>query len=276
MTRLPSPAYALAAGDTRMKAMAGETKSWNPQLYQSSHTFVWQFGRDLLHLLQPKSGERILDVGCGTAQLTAEIAGLGAEVVGLDQSAEMIAAARKNYPQIRFEVADIATVAYENDFDAVFSNAALHWVKDQEAAITAIARALKPSGRLVFEMGGHGNIGQLWKAMAQAMSELDVPDSRDMTPRYYPSVGEYAPILEARGLLVTFAVLFDRPTPLEGGEQGLRNWLNMFANAASKLMCQAKYEEFIRRIEELARPALFHNGEWTVDYKRLRMIAIKE
>jgi trans-aconitate methyltransferase len=259
-----------------MNNMVEARKDWNSQLYQSSHSFVWQFGRDLLNMLLPKAGEHILDVGCGTGQLTSEIAASGAQVVGLDQSSEMIAASSKNFPEVHFEVGDIAAATYDSEFDAVFSNAALHWVKDQPRAITAIARALKPGGRLVFEMGGHGNIGQLWKAMAQAMSELSVPDSDDMAPRFYPSIGEYAPMLEARGLGVTFAVLFDRPTRLDGGEQGLRNWLNMFANAASKLMSPEKYEEFVARIEELARPALFHDGEWTVDYRRLRMIAVKQ
>lgn len=256
--------------------MSVEAKNWNSELYQSSHAFVWQFGRDLLSLLKHKPGERILDVGCGTGQLTSAIADVGAQVVGLDQSPEMIAAARKNYPELQFEIADIATVSYTSEFDAVFSNAALHWVKDQQGAVRAMARALKPGGRLVFEMGGHGNIAQLWKAMVQAMSELGVEESADITPRYYPSIAEYAQLLEANGLQVTFAVLFDRPTPLEGGEQGLRNWLNMFANADSKLMNPEKYEEFVLRIEELARPALFNNGQWTVDYRRLRMIAVKQ
>ena len=265
-----------SAPPTRMEPMSGDTKTWNSELYQSSHAFVWQFGRDLLTMLIPKPGERILDVGCGTGQLTSEIAQAGATVVGVDQSAEMIAAARQNYPELRFEVADIAATSYRAEFDAVFSNAALHWVKDQPGAIAAIARALKPGGRLVFEMGGHGNIQQLWKALAQAMSEVGVEDSKDLAPRFYPSIGQYAPLLEAHGLQVTFAVLFDRPTPLSGGEQGLRNWLSMFASAASKLMTPAQHEQFVGRVEDLARPALFHDGHWTADYKRLRMIAVKQ
>ena len=256
--------------------MSTPSNSWNSELYQSSHAFVWQFGRDLLGMLLPQPGERILDVGCGTGQLTSAIAQAGATVVGMDQSAEMIAAARENYPELQFEVADIAAATYDHEFDAVFSNAALHWVKNQRGAIAAIARALKPGGRLVFEMGGHGNIRQIWNALAQAMSELGVADSEDMAPRFYPSIGEYAPLLEANGLQVTFAVLFDRPTPLQGGEQGLRNWLNMFASAASRLMTPAQHEQFVCRIADLARPELFHNGEWTADYKRLRMIAVRQ
>ena len=116
---------AIARGH-RIESMATETTSWNSELYQSSHAFVRQFGRDLLNMLAPKAGERILDVGCGTGQLTADIANSGAEVVGLDLSAEMIAAAGANFPQLRFEVADIAGANYNSEFDAVFSSAALH------------------------------------------------------------------------------------------------------------------------------------------------------
>lgn len=255
--------------------MSTQTSTWNAELYQSSHAFVWQFGRDLLTMLRPKAGERILDVGCGTGQLAADIANSGAEVIGLDQSVEMIATARANFPQLRFEVADIAATNYDNQFDAAFSNAALHWVCDQEGAITAIARALKPGGRLVFEMGGRGNIQQIWNAAKQALSDMGVKDPEKLSPWFYPSIGEYATMLESRGLEVTFAVLFDRPTPLEGGERGLRNWLEMFGMFASNGLGPEQREELIWRVEALARPALYNDGKWTVDYRRLRMIAVK-
>jgi trans-aconitate 2-methyltransferase len=258
-----------------MESMAQQTSTWNTELYQSSHAFVWQFGRDLLAMLAPQAGERILDVGCGTGQLTSEIAKSGAEVVGLDQSAEMIGSARKNFPELRFEVADIATTNYENEFDAVFSNAALHWVRNQEGAITAMARALRPGGRLVFEMGGRGNIQEIWNAAIQALTDMGVPNPENLSPWFYPSIGEYAPMLESHDLQVTFAVLFDRPTPLEGGERGLRTWLEMFGMFASNVLRPQQREELMRRIEDLARSALFRDGVWTVDYKRLRMIAVK-
>jgi trans-aconitate methyltransferase len=259
-----------------MDLMAGQTSTWNTELYESSHAFVWRFGRDLLTMLGPTAGERILDVGCGTGQLTSEIAKSGAEVVGLDQSSEMIVAARDNFPELQFEVADIAETAFDSEFDAVFSNAALHWVRNQEGAIAAIARALKPGGRLVFEMGGRGNIQQIWSATTRALADMGVQDSEQLSPWFYPSIGEYAPMLESHGLQVTFAVLFDRPTPLEGGEQGLRTWLEMFAMFASDVLKPEQREEFMRCVEDFARPALFHDGVWTVDYKRLRMIAVKQ
>jgi len=259
-----------------MESMATESNSWNSELYQSSHAFVWKFGRDLLAMLAPMPGERILDVGCGPGQLTAEIAGSGAEVLGIDLSADMVAAARSNYPHLRFEVADIAAANYESEFDGVFSNAALHWVRDQQGAIIAIARALKPGGRFVFEMGGRGNIQHIWVAATQALAAMGVKNPETLSPWFYPSIGEYAPMLESRGLRVTFAVLFDRPTPLEGGERGLRTWLVMFGTFANRVLRPDQREEFMERIEALARPELYHEGEWTVDYKRLRMIAVKQ
>ena len=258
-----------------MKGMVGQTSRWNSELYQSSHAFVWQFGRDLLTLLMPKAGEHILDVGCGTGQLTAEIAKSGAEVIGLDQSPQMIAAAKHNFPDISFEVADIAVTAYDNEFDAAFSNAALHWVRNQQGAIAAIARALKPGGRLVFEMGGRGNIRQIWGAATQTLAAMGVPDAEKLSPWFYPSIAEYASLLESKGLLVTFAVLFDRPTPLQGGERGLRDWLEMFGMFASNVLGPEQREELMLGIEARSRSALFRNGVWTVDYKRLRMMAVK-
>ena len=256
--------------------MTLEANSWNSDLYQSHYSFVWRYGRDLVQLLMPKEGERILDVGCGTGQLTAEIANAGADVIGIDASPEMIQAARKNFPKLRFEVCDATTMGFDQEFDAVFSNAALHWVLDQENAVACISRALQPGGRFVFEMGGRGNILEIWNAGMQALRELGIVNPERFAPWHYPTLGEYAGLLESKGIAVTFAVLFDRPTALEGGEKGLENWLRMFAKFAFDELPAKEHPSFVRRVEELAKPKLFQNGVWMADHKRLRMLAAKQ
>jgi len=255
--------------------IAPQPAAWNAELYQSSHSFVWQYGRDLLALLAAKPGERILDVGCGTGQLTDEIAQSGAEVVGIDSSPAMVATARRNFPQRRFEVADLTALNFVSEFDAVVSNAALHWVRDQQAAIASIARALKRRGRFVFEMGGHGNLDNLLHAVYRSMRHLGVADPEQLSPWTFPTVGESASLLEANGLEVNFAVLFDRPTPLESGERGLRSWLEMFAGFAMIAVAPEQRDEFLRSAEQCAAPTLFHDGAWIIDYRRLRMVAVK-
>ncbi len=255
--------------------MSSKLDNWNSELYQSSHSFVWQYGRDLLVLLNAKPGERILDVGCGTGQLTAEVAQFGAEVVGIDSSPEMIASARANFPQVRFEIADVTALAYADEFDVVVSNATLHWVRDQASAIASITRALKRGGRLVMEMGGRGNLHHLLDAVYEALRALGISNPEKLSPWSFPSIGEYAPLLEAHGLEVGFAVLFDRATILDGGDRGLKLWLEMFGRFAIEAVAPEQRKEFFRLADQFARPALFHNGVWTIDYRRLRLVAVK-
>ena len=198
---------------------------WDPALYQASHSFVWEHGRGLVELLAPRPGERILDVGCGTGQLTAEIAKAGAHVVGIDSSPAMVAQARANFPQLRFEEADVRALPFRDEFDAVFSNAMLHWVKDADQAAAAMSGALQKGGRVVVEFGGQGNTRALLEAVFAAQETLG---NERIHPWYYPSVGEYAGVLSVTHLEVRYAALFDRPITLEGGESGLANWLDMF------------------------------------------------
>ena len=247
--------------------------SWNAALYQSSHGFVWEYGRDLLQLLAPQRGEPILDLGCGTGQLTAEIARTGAQVTGADNSLEMIEQARRNFPELRFELADARSLPFCGEFDAVFSNAALHWVPDPDAAAASIARALKPGGRFVAELGGKGNNAAVLEAAFRALADLGVPERARRNPWYFPSVGEYTPLLERHGLEVTFAALFDRPTRLEGGATGLADWITMFGARLMASLPRDQRPEFIRRLEQYAAPRLFRDGVWIVDYWRLRVAA---
>ncbi len=250
-------------------------QTWNAALYDRRHAFVFQHGADLLALLQPKPGERILDLGCGTGHLTSQIATAGAAVHGIDASPEMIAQARQGFPQLSFETADATSFRIAEPFDAVFSNAVLHWVKPPEDAVRSIAAALKPGGRFVAEFGGRGNVAKIVAAINTAVAAALKLDAVDVNPWYYPSVGEYATLLEVAGLEVRYGVLFDRPTPLDEGEQGLINWLRMFAAPCFAAIEEADRERVLQNAMEQARPALWNGAQWIADYRRLRIFAVK-
>jgi trans-aconitate methyltransferase len=228
---------------------------WDPGRYEGGHSFVWEFGGDLLALLAPQPGERVLDLGCGTGHLSAKIAAAGATVVGIDPSPAMIGQARQNYPNLTFHLIRAEDFRDPQPFDAVFSNAALHWITDQDAAAETVATVLRPGGRYVLEMGGQGNIKRIDSAV------------RSQIKNYFPSIGEYATILERHGLEVTNAMLFDRPTPLEGGEGGLRDWVATFRPDNTRPM---------NEVEEELQSALFYDGRWVADYRRLRMTAARK
>ena len=182
----------------------------------------------------------------------------------------MIEEARKLFPSIPFGVADARDFTYDEPFDAVFSNAVLHWVKPPEEAVACIRRALKPGGRFVAEFGGRGNVAAVIAALDSASRAIGLGAWEH--PWYYPAIDEYAPLLERAGLEVTHAVLFDRPTPLEG-EIGLRNWVEMFARDLVGRVSPGDRESFFRYAEDAARPTLHRDGTWWADYRRLRIVA---
>ena len=244
---------------------------WNAGLYDSSHAFVWEFGRDLLALLGPQPGERILDAGCGTGHLTAEIAQSGALALGVDRSEAMIAQAREMFPLLPFELRDLCALPYQEEFDAVFSNAVLHWVHPPETAAGALARALKPGGRLVCEFGGHGNVRVLVEGAYRALRQLGVGQPERFNPWYYPSVAEYSAILEGCGIEVACALLFDRPTVLKDGANGLEAWFRMFGSRLMEPLAESQHPEFLRLVSQYAAPSLLRDGNWTADYRRLRI-----
>jgi len=243
---------------------------WDAQRYEGQHSYVWKFGASLLELLQPRGGERILDVGCGTGQLTAEIAKSGAYVVGLDNSVDMLGQARQNYPALTFVLGDATRFRFEDPFDAIFSNAALHWVKNAAAAVESIALALRPGGRLVAEFGGKGNIA----SVQGAFRDIFGPAADARSPWFYPSIGEYAPLLERYGLEVRQASLIDRPTVLEG-DGAIDDWLRMFCASYLRDLAGEGADEKIRQLAAQLRPTLYRDGVWTMDYRRLRILAVK-
>jgi trans-aconitate 2-methyltransferase len=242
-------------------------KGWDAQGYQSRHSYVFKHGEGLVELLDPKPGERILDLGCGSGQLTARIAAAGADVVGVDLSPDMIAQARANYPHIEFNVGDAAAFELDQPVDAVFSNAVLHWVLDAAGAAACVARALKVGGRFVMEMGGKGNTRTLLAAVREVAGELELP-------WFYPSVGEYSALLEKHGFEVRFATLFDRPTIVEG-ENGLDDWLVMFGGKLFAGISEERQPEIRRALVDRLRPVMFRDGNWILDYRRLRVAAVR-
>jgi len=244
---------------------------WDASLYDGRHAFVWQHGAALLDLLNPAAGEAILDLGCGTGHLTAQLAARGARVVGIDLSQEMIATARQHYPDLSFEIADARKLAYDQEFDGVLSNAVLHWVPEAAAVAAGVARALKPGGRFVAELGGRGNVARLLAALRHAARPLGIELADTW---YFPSIAEYTRVLEEAGLEVTLANLFDRPTRLDG-DQGLRHWVAMFGRELLEQVPAGERALFLRMAEDAARPALWRDGAWFADYRRLRVVAVR-
>ncbi|BAZ28019.1 type 11 methyltransferase [Cylindrospermum sp. NIES-4074] len=251
------------------------TNNWNTALYEDKHAFVWRYGEDLLTLLNPQPGEDILDLGCGTGQLTEKIANSGAVVRGIDYAAEMIEKARQNYPQLRFDVADATNFQVEQPLDAVFSNAVLHWVKPAADAIACVHQALKPGGRFVAEFGGKGNVQAIATALENALDAIAIPEPQALNPWYFPSIGEYATLLEQQGFDVIHSNLFSRPTPLAGEEAGIANWIQMFASPFLVELSAEQQKQVIRAVEEQLKPTLYRQGNWTADYRRIRIVAIK-
>ncbi len=217
----------------------------------------------------------MLDLGCGTGDLAEQIARRGAEVVGIDISPEMITMARSKYPHITFEVADAENYHTEHEFDAVFSNAALHWMRRPRRVLQVVRASLRPGGRFVAEFGGKGNVRSIYEALRQALAALGI-DAEDRNPWYYPSLAEYASLLEEFGFRVVYAAHFDRPTPLPGGEQGIDNWLATFAQPFLRDLSPESVEGVVAEVKALLRPQLYRNGLWIADYKRLRLAALLE
>lgn len=251
-------------------------KQWDAARYDGGHSFVWKYGASVIELLAPREGERILDLGCGTGHLTAEIAARGAEVVGIDKSRDMIEQARKLYSDLRFEIGNAESFHFDEPFDAVFSNAAIHWMRDQDGVASSIHRALKAGGRLVAEFGGNGNLRAIKNALHGAIEAAGYPLAEEATFRYFPTIGQHASLLERHSFRVTHAQHFERPTALEGGEEGLRNWIEVFADNVLDAVPVEERGEIIHRVEDELRSQLYSDGMWYADYRRLRVVAITE
>lgn len=251
-------------------ASAGDN-SWDPSLYDDDHSFVYEYGTELVDLLDPKETESILDVGCGTGQLTSHIGKFCDEIVGVDTAREMLVRARREYPNHRWVQADARQMRFKTRFDAVFSNAALHWISEPEAVLQRVSEALHEEGRFVAEFGGTGNVETIVSEIEEVVIEAGY---RPYNPWYFPSIGEYTTLLERHGFEPTDVRLLDRPTPLEG-EEGLRNWLTMFTDSFFAEVPPNERASLIEAIEQGLRDELYDptKDRWVADYRRLRIKA---
>ena len=239
---------------------------WDPVQYQRNAGFVPQLGESLLRLLAPRAGKRILDLGCGDGALTRHLVDAGCTVVGVDASAEMIAAARAR--GIDAHVMDGHALHFEAPFDAVFSNAALHWMTEPDAVLAGVHRALVPGGRFVGEFGGHGNVGRIVAALSQALADRRADTA---CPWYFPRPQAYRARLEAAGLVVDTIESFARPTPLPGDVGG---WLQTFGKPYLSRLPAGSREACVAELVETLRSDLCDEaGRWHADYVRLRFVA---
>lgn len=248
--------------------------TWNADKYTTDFAFVHHYGKSVMELIDADEGSAVLDLGCGNGALTKALHDKGYSAKGLDSSQELLDIARQSYPSLEFIQADAADFALTEPVDVIFSNAVFHWIqKDlQENMLKCAYNALRKNGQFVFEFGGYGNNQSIHDALNSTF--LKYGYHYEM-PFYFPTLGEYASLLENRGFLVKYAVIFDRMTELKG-ENGLKDWITMFIKTPFFVVKSEKEKNrIISDVEKILRHDLYINGKWHADYVRLRMKAIR-
>ena len=247
---------------------------WDADKYTSDFSFVHQYGNDVTELIDFHKNSTVLDLGCGNGALSKILYDKGYVVKGIDASKELLDIAKKNYPDIEFIQADATSFSLKEPVDVVFSNAVFHWIdkERQQDMLKCIYDALKENGQFVFEFGGYGNNQLIHKALEEVFREYNYIYKM---PFYFPTIGEYSSLMENAGFTVKYAVLFDRPTELKG-ENGLKDWINMFVKAPFTGIKSIDVKEAIidKAVDNL-KGILYKDGKWYADYVRIRMRAIK-
>jgi len=255
-----------------MNGMAAPSRqqTWTADSYGTHARFVADLAGAVVDWLAPQAGERILDLGCGDGALTGDIAATGADVVGVDASEDLLQAARARGIDARH--IDGQALTFDGEFDAVFSNAALHWMTEPDKVIDGVRRALRPGGRFVAEFGGHGNVAAIVVAM-RATARRRGGDAALAGPWFFPSPDAYRARLEAHGFTVRRIGLFPRPTPLK---TGMKAWLRVFRKPFFEQYGEAM-EDVLDEVVDLLAPVLRDEaGNWTADYVRLRVEAVRD
>ncbi len=242
---------------------------WDPGRYRRNAGFVAELGQPVVELLNPQSGERVLDLGCGDGTLSVKLREMGVDIVGVDASPDQVDAARELGLDAR--VVNGEALPFESEFDAVFSNASMHWMTDADAVIEGVSRALKPGGRFVSEMGGFGNIRRIREALDTVLSAQGI-DGKAASPWYFPTVEEQRRRLEKQDFEVREISLFDRPTPLPGE---IGDWLETFAESYIGDLPRDLRQAVVTEVTQWLQPMLVdESGVWIADYVRLRFLAV--
>ena len=243
---------------------------WNAALYDKKHNFVAEYGKGLLQYIPEKPEQRILDLGCGTGILTAQLAEICSYVLGVDSSQDMIEKATEQYKKIDFRVCDALELPFEKEWDIVFSNAVFHWINDHNKLLQNIYKVLKPNGLLICEFGAYGNIAKIENAFASVLKELGY----DYHPKFnFPTAESFGKLLTANHFFIDTIYDYDRPTPLKDSEKGLSNWIKQFFAVDLASFSEKEQDTIFHKVEELLKPTLWNGKEWIADYRRLRVVA---
>ena len=248
--------------------------NWDATDYKNNFSFVPAYGEAVINLITKPPGNHVIDLGCGNGSLTDKIARRGYIVTGIDDSEEMLQLARKEHPDLSFIRGNAVSFHLEEKADIVFSNAVFHWIdeKDQQAMLSNIFHNLKPGGELVCEFGGAGCAEAVHGTLERCFSERGLAYRRVF---YFPTIGQYALMLEKAGFKTEYAALFDRPTP-QNGADGLANWIRMFVKKPFEGIGKELKEEIISDAVSRLRNRLYQNGCWIVDYVRIQFRAFKQ